>query len=110
MITTDRELTANFNCSTVSRVKISRFRPILARGCSVGSPRLSWWLGRISSSISNLMKNTLTVFSLAKKYDHEFISSASMEDLFHRELSCSGFINDEISYSAMPLTVVGIEK
>ncbi len=33
-----------------------------------------------------------------------------LQELLHRELSYSGIINDEMSYSATPLAVIGIEK
>jgi hypothetical protein len=33
-----------------------------------------------------------------------------LQELLHRELTYSGIINDEMSYSATPLAVVGIES
>jgi hypothetical protein len=33
-----------------------------------------------------------------------------LQELLHRELSYSGIINDEMSYSATPLALVGIEN
>jgi hypothetical protein len=33
-----------------------------------------------------------------------------IQELLHREISYSGIINEEMSYSAIPLAIVGIEK
>ncbi len=65
------------------------------------------WLEQLDNKILGMQAPTAPV---AQWQILAFSKKGHLQELLHRELSYSGIINDEMSYSATPLAVVGIGR
>jgi len=65
------------------------------------------WLERLEDKILGMQASSVS----AEQWKNLAASKKTrLQELLHRELSYSGIINDDMSYSATPLAVVGIEN
>lgn len=65
------------------------------------------WLERLDDKILGMQSPSTPVEQWRSLASNK---KGRLQELLHRELRYSGIINDEMSYSAVPLAVIGIEK